>query len=268
MPAHQLERHRQVSLRGRLHKHLIISAYVCLSSSILAVAVESDDATAKVKQQRVASKETSDQTSAGKKEPNDAGTTKKSAPRVKAAKKKAERVSSAKKKLEPDAGVDMEPGIVCKAIDGYEDYEPLPGAAQTSDEKLLVYVRPFGFESEKVDAGYQSHLTVDGEVRKRGGKAILRQKRKLLEYKPQAAFPPRFIYMKCSISLKGLAPGDYDLAIVLHDHVAKGPPVSQVVKFKVVPSKNPSREREPAPPSELDTLYLPFLQMGDADDDE
>ena len=37
------------------------------------------------------------------------------------------------------------------AIDGYEDYKPLPGAAQTSDEKLLVYYRPLRYKSEFVD---------------------------------------------------------------------------------------------------------------------
>ena len=38
----------------------------------------------------------------------------------------------------------MTPGIVCRSIDGYEDYELLPEAAQTSEEKLLVYFRPSG----------------------------------------------------------------------------------------------------------------------------
>ncbi len=39
----------------------------------------------------------------------------------------------------------MTPGIVCRSIDGYEQYKVLPRAEQTSDEKLLVYFRPLGF---------------------------------------------------------------------------------------------------------------------------
>src|SRR5271154_3640918 len=38
----------------------------------------------------------------------------------------------------------MTPGVVCRSIAGYEDYEPLPEAAQTAEEKLLIYFRPSG----------------------------------------------------------------------------------------------------------------------------
>jgi hypothetical protein len=40
--------------------------------------------------------------------------------------------------------------------------------------------------------------------------------------------------MKNVISLKGLTPGEYDLTLILHDEVAKAPPVKQVVKFRVI----------------------------------
>ncbi len=36
----------------------------------------------------------------------------------------------------------MTPAVACKAIEGYEDFEPLPDATLTSDEKLLVYYGP------------------------------------------------------------------------------------------------------------------------------
>ena len=163
----------------------------------------------------------------------------------------------------------MAPPIVCKSIDGYEDYEPLPGAAQTSDEKLLVYIRPTGFQIEKVEKGYQSHLTADGEVRRRGEKTILRQKKKLLEYKPVYETFERVIYLKQSVSLKGLAPGDYELTIILHDELAKGATVTQVVKFKIIPAVDPRKVKETPPPHELDTLYSPFLDFEiPGDDDE
>src|SRR5271155_1891118 len=56
-----------------------------------------------------------------------------------------------KSRAERKASLRMTPGIVCSAIDGYEDYKILPKAAQTSDEKLLVYFRPLGYQSERVD---------------------------------------------------------------------------------------------------------------------
>ena len=80
----------------------------------------------------------------------------------------------------------MTPGIVCRSIDGYEDYKILPKAAQTSDEKLLVYFRPLGFQTELVDGAYQAHLVPDFQIRKRGEKAVLLQKLKMYEYKPRS----------------------------------------------------------------------------------
>ena len=86
----------------------------------------------------------------------------------------------------------MTPGIVCRSIDGYEDYKILPKAAQTSDEKLLVYFRPLGYQTELVDGAYQAHLVPDFQIRKRGEKAVLLQKLKMYEYKPKSEQPPRF----------------------------------------------------------------------------
>jgi hypothetical protein len=128
----------------------------------------------------------------------------------------------------------MSAGVVCRSIDGYEDYEPLPDAAQTAEEKLLVYFRPSGHKVERVDGYYHAHLVPDFQIRKRGEKAVLLQKLRFYEYKPRQKEPPRFIYMKNVIALKGLKPGDYDLTITLHDELAKGPPATQVVKFRVI----------------------------------
>lgn len=129
----------------------------------------------------------------------------------------------------------MTAGVVCRSIAGYEDYEPLPEAAQTAEEKLLIYFRPSGHRIERVDDLYQAHLVPDFQIRKRGEKAVLRQKLKYFEYEPKAAEPPRYIYMKNVIALKGLSPGEYELTIILHDEIAKGPPATQVVKFRIIP---------------------------------
>jgi hypothetical protein len=144
--------------------------------------------------------------------------------------------TSAQKRAERKTSLRMTPGIVCRSIKGYEDYEVLPKAAQTSDEKLLVYLRPLGYQTELVDGAYEAHLVPDFQIRKRGQKAILLQKLKMYEYKPRSDQPPRYLYMKNLISLKGLPPGDYDLTIVLHDEIAKGPPATQVVRFRVIPA--------------------------------
>jgi hypothetical protein len=148
----------------------------------------------------------------------------------------------------------MSPGVVCSSIDGYEVYERLPGAAMTSDEKLLVYYRPAGYKSVVVDGQYQAHFTQDAQIRKRGEKAILREKRKLLEYKPRNPYPPTFVYLRNTISLKGLPPGDYDLTIILRDEVASGPPATQVVQFRVIPAQDP---RKAADSTQSDTSAKP-----------
>ncbi len=182
----------------------------------------------------------------------DAGiATKKTSDPAKAPKKKTDRGKTSKKTPDTNTDLSMEPGIVCKSIDGYEDYEPLPGAAQTSDEKLLVYIRATGFKTEKVDGNYEGHLATDFEIRKRGAKAILLQKKKTFEYKPRGAQPPPpyRIYLKNVISLKGLTPGDYDLTIIVHDEVAKGSPASQIIKFKVIPPEDPTKKQDQDHPS-------------------
>jgi hypothetical protein len=248
-----------------LHKRLSIAAYVCLASSIPLSSAGPSYWAACSSQQPGTSNETPKEDAPAKKSPDGTSSAKKSPGRAKAAKKKSGSSSAAKKSAAPDTVLEMEPGIICKTIDGYEDYEPLPGAAQTSDEKLLVYIRPSGFQSEKLDKGYQAHLTLDGEVRKRGTKTILRQKKKLLDYKPVYTAPPVFVYLKHAVSLKGLVPGDYDLTIILHDEIAKGGAVAtQVVKFKIIPPLDPSKVKEDKasrPPGDLDSLYAPFLEF-------
>jgi hypothetical protein len=147
-----------------------------------------------------------------------------------------------------ESSLTMSRGVVCSSIDGYEIYDPLPDAALTSDEKLLVYYRPGGYKSNAVDGGYQAHFTQDAQIRKRGQKAVLRQKLKLLEYKPKnSTSPPQFIYLRNSVSLKGLPPGDYDLLIILHDEVAKPATATQIVKFRVIPAQDPRKMDDASP---------------------
>jgi hypothetical protein len=139
----------------------------------------------------------------------------------------------------------MSEAIICDTIKGYEDYEPLPGAALTSDEKLLIYYRPSNYHSSLVKGSYQAHLTQDAQVRKRGTKKIIWQKLKMLDYTtPKQDLPPTQIYLRNTISLKGLEPGDYDLIIILHDEVNEGRTVTQVVKFRVIPADDPQKKEK------------------------
>jgi hypothetical protein len=134
-------------------------------------------------------------------------------------------------------GLRMSRAVVCRTIDGYEQYTPLPGAAQTSEEKLLIYYRPLRYRIDFVDDCYTAHLVQDNEIRKKGKKEIVRQKKKLVNFEVKQRQPPGPFYIRNMISLKGLDPGDYELTIILHDELDKGsPPSKQVVKFKVIPT--------------------------------
>jgi hypothetical protein len=152
-------------------------------------------------------------------------------------------------------GLRMSRAVVCKSIDGYENYKPLPGAAQTSEEKLLIYYRPLRYKIDFVDDYYRAHLVQDNEIRKRGRKEIVRQKPKVVEYDPKSKDPLGPIYIRNTISLKGLAPGDYELTIILRDELDKGaPPSKQVVTFKVIPPHDPRAKqvaaKDEGPPPE------------------
>ncbi len=228
-----------------MHKRLTMTAYTCLAASLALANARSSSSSAGSNPQEAAPKVASKSDAPPKKSPDSPAAAKKSPRRTKAARKKSEAASAGTKTSARQATLEMEPGIVCKTIDGYENYEPLPDASQTADEKLLVYFRPSGFQVEKVEKGYQAHLTVDGEIRKRGAKPKLREKKKLIEFKPVYPNPPSFVYVKQAVSLKGLAPGEYDLTIILHDELGKGATATQVVRFKVIPPLDPRKVQEP-----------------------
>jgi len=136
----------------------------------------------------------------------------------------------------------MSPAVACKSIEGYEDYEPLPDATLTSDEKLLVYYRPTGFRTDPVGNKFRAHLVQDARIRRRGEKVFLKTRMKLLEYEVKSDIPPDLIYLRNTISLKGLKPGRYELDIILHDKISGGSPATQVLAFQVVaaPQTSPS----------------------------
>jgi hypothetical protein len=150
----------------------------------------------------------------------------------------------------------MTKAIACRSIDGYEDYEPLPKAELTADEKLLVYYHPRNYRVDKAGGQYHVHLTQDGQVRRRGEKPVLLRKLKLLDYEFKMKEPPNPVFLRNTIALKGLKPGEYDFDIILHDELAAGAPVAiQTLPFRVIPAVLPNpedqaerSEDQPAPP--------------------
>jgi hypothetical protein len=135
-----------------------------------------------------------------------------------------------------DSGLGMSPAVVCRSIDGFENYEPLPGGALTSDDKLLVYYRPLNYRVERKGATLHIHLVQDGQIRRRGEKAVLMAKQKLLDIDYKSKEPEGPVYLRNTVALKGLPPGDYDFDIILYDVLAPGTPTArQTLEFKVVP---------------------------------
>lgn len=143
--------------------------------------------------------------------------------------------------------------VVCKSIEGYEEYEPLPEAAQTSDEKLLVYYRPRGYKIVRRGEEYVAHLAQDGQVRPLGRKKVLLRKANLLDYEAKSGAPPDEIYLRNTFSLKGLPPGEYEYDITLKDLNAEGVIAKESVKFRIVAAKLPMADPEAKPDACIET---------------
>ena len=136
--------------------------------------------------------------------------------------------------------------VACSEIRGYEDFQILPDAALTSDEKLLVYYRPLNYHTEHTGATYHIHLVQDGQVRRRGQKAVLLFKTKMVDYDWKSQQPDNPVYIRNTFSLKGLKPGEYDFDIILRDMLAPGEPVTkQTLEFQVIPAALPVEPNQP-----------------------
>ena len=141
-----------------------------------------------------------------------------------------------------DDALSLSKAVACRSIEGYERYEPLPEAALTSEEKLLVYYRPSNFKTERVGAKYRAHLIQDGEIHRRGEKAVLSRKEHMVDYEVENPTPPDLLFIRNSVSLKTLTPGEYDYVMILHDAIGKGPSARGVLPFRIVPVRLPKPE--------------------------
>jgi len=128
----------------------------------------------------------------------------------------------------------MVPAVACRSIDGYEQYEILPGAALTAEEKLLVYYRPLHYMTVQKGEIFLAHLTQEGQVRRKGEKPVLLRKKNLLDYEAKSRQPLGPIYLRNTFAMKGLPPGEYEYDIILRDQNDPGPPAIQSLKFRIV----------------------------------
>ncbi len=148
------------------------------------------------------------------------------------------------KKSQKPIRLRMSKAVVCSSVDGYERFKILPGAAQTADEKLLIYYRPLYYKVVQKDDSFTAHLTQDGQVRRKGEKTVLFRKQKLLDYEAKGKDPLGPIFLRNSVSLKGLTPGEYEFDIILRDENEPGPPSLQSVKFRIVAAVQPEASGE------------------------
>jgi hypothetical protein len=137
---------------------------------------------------------------------------------------------------EPEELAMSKPVAVIK-IHGFASFEPLPEATLTADDKLMVYYEPTGYTVERTKDGFRALLAQDGKLRKKGRKEALWQKAPMFEYEAKDATQPYRLYMRTDLAIKGLAPGEYELDLTVHDQLAKGSGTTRTVAFKVVPAK-------------------------------
>jgi hypothetical protein len=136
--------------------------------------------------------------------------------------------------------------VVCSEVKGYEDFEPLPDAALTSEEKLLVYYRPLHYLTDRTGSSNHIHLVQDGQIRRKGEKGVLFTKSKMIDYDWKSQEQDNPVYMRSTYSLKGLKPGEYEFDIILHDLLAPGEPTArQSLPFRVIPPAPRAGQDEP-----------------------
>jgi hypothetical protein len=139
--------------------------------------------------------------------------------------------------------------VACLSIDGLNEYVTLPGGALSSDEKLLVYYEPLRYRIDRAGSTNHIHLVQDGQIRRRGEKTVLLAKPGMLDYDWKSPKPPTPVYMRNTVSLKGLKPGEYEFDVILHDQLAPDTPVArQSLSFRIVPPGPRDGKGEVKPP--------------------
>ena len=71
-------------------------------------------------------------------------------------------------------------------------------------------------------------------------------KKNLLDITSEGRNPPPLIYLRNTVSLKDLPPGEYEFDIILRDENAPGHTATQTVSFKVAHAETVKPESEPS----------------------
>jgi hypothetical protein len=158
--------------------------------------------------------------------------------------------------------LEMSKAVVCKKIEGYEKYVELPDASLTSEDKLNVYFRPLNFRVDPVEKPapgrrFKARFSEDCRIRRKGEKTPVMKKDKLLEYDPFFEVSDERLYLINNISLKGLAAGEYELDIVLHDVLEEGATATQSVAFTIEPISEADPKAKPEKTAEPESPAVP-----------
>jgi hypothetical protein len=149
---------------------------------------------------------------------------------------------------EDDGSFGLSAPVACSEVRGFEDYDALPNAAISADEKLSIYFRPRHYKWSHQGDRYRVHFAEESQIRRHGEKSPVLAKFKTMEFKEMYKVVPENIYLSNKISLKGLKPGEYDYEIVLSDEIGKSAPATRVLRFRVVaPTEAPAETKEDAP---------------------
>jgi len=131
----------------------------------------------------------------------------------------------------------MSKPVICRKIHGYGNFEVIPEARFTADDKIMIYSEPTGYRVEKTKDGFHALLSEDGRIRKKGTKDAIWKKEKMFEFDAMNKVPPSHLYMRTDISIKGIRPGEYELDITVHDLLDKsGKEMTRTVGFTVYES--------------------------------
>jgi hypothetical protein len=149
-----------------------------------------------------------------------------------------------------EPGLRMTRAVACRSIDGYENYEVLPDAALTSEEKLQVYYQPLGYKVVTRGKDYVAHFTQDGQIRRKGETLVLRRKKNILDFEAKGDMPPDHIFIKNSVPLKGFPPGEYQYDIILRDENSPRSVSIQSLEFKIIPPASVDDRAKRGPESE------------------
>jgi hypothetical protein len=101
----------------------------------------------------------------------------------------------------------------------YGDYEQRPSSVFAPGEKLLTYLEPVGYSWKALAGGvFGLGVTTDFEILARDGKVLAGQ-RAFQKIDLTSHYRNREFFVNLTLTIDGIAPGDYVLAYTLHDNV-------------------------------------------------